>query len=319
MTPGDNSLTIPILFKAVSDVSIEGNPNPEQVAYDGKRKEEKSISLSHTYYVWNQGPSPFNVADIKLYVPSSFRGKDGFVNFLSGFSVKADFGRSVTVPAYCNITYLQSKLASRNTSTANDVPKSYDSKESTTETYNPAKSMNMGDDTVSSHLDKKTAVTKRKDIVVNCKTSVCEEIHCYASPFLDAKKVARITASFVIDGSIFDTFLDEWSLVKYVTEGHVSIRGEKDIQPIQNHPDKKEISTIIVHSGPPPPEEIDQWIIFVSIGVGVLLLLLILVLLIRFGFFKRKQKEKLKLMVAGTEGEDNESFGEAERNDEALE
>ncbi|KFM74996.1 hypothetical protein X975_18965, partial [Stegodyphus mimosarum] len=144
-------------------------------------------------------------------------------------------------------------------------------------------------------------------------------IQCSASPFSDIRKFARIAVSVQVNLSVLNEVLDPWYRIEFFTKGEVFIRDDKaDVQPKNHHPDVTAVKTVIVYPGPPPSEEIAQWIIFVSIGAGILLLIVILILLIKFGFFKRKQKEKMQEMMTQEDGKQYEAYDDESNEREAL-
>ncbi|XP_054708704.1 integrin alpha-9-like [Uloborus diversus] len=319
--PKDNSVLIPINFKAVSDISISGNPS-EQIPYNEEAHGYVPVSISHTYFITNHGPSPVQTVDIELYVPISYQGQE-FVTFTS---LEADSGKPGIISAKCNDTYLQIKpiepdekihgsispekelvFKERNGSNIND-----------SEEYIFNKPTNLEEMSVTSRSKKSATMTtkKRKDFIINCDTAECKAIQCSTSPFQNTRSNAKIKVSVLVNMSLLNEFLDPWYKIEFVTKGKVTIRGDNgDLQPKEHYPDSTAVKTVIVHPGPPPSEEIDQWIIFVSIGVGVFLLILILILLIHFGFFKRKQKEKMKEMMTESNAKDYEPINDVESND----
>ncbi|GFV68861.1 integrin alpha-4 [Trichonephila clavipes] len=317
--PKDNALKIPLRFRAIADISITGSPSHEQIPYDGKTEGRISMPITHTYFVMNHGPSPVQVIDIFLFVPTSYQGKDGSVDFVTFTNLEADSGKALTIPAKCNGTYLKIKPV------LPDVKKNRDDifrdDELIAQGENKSSSFfgldygletsELSDDaSVASRFkrssEKKTS-RKRKDISINCETAKCMAIQCSASPFSDTRKFAKITISVLVNISILNDVLDPWYQIEFITGGEVLIREDgSGVNPKHHHPDKTVVRTVIVSSALRESEEIAQWIIFVSIGVGILLLLIILILLIKFGFFRREQKEKMEKMKSKGELKDYE-------------
>ncbi|GFT56375.1 integrin alpha-4 [Nephila pilipes] len=329
--PKDNEVKIPLRFKAVADISITGSPSHEQVPYDSKIEGRITVPITHTYFVMNHGPSPVQVIDIFLYVPTSYQGKDDAVEFVTFTKLEVDSGKPLTIPAKCNDTYLHIKPV------LPDVKKNRDDvfrdDELIAQGENKSSSffgLDYGLEEAELHDDasvparfkrsseKKTA-RKRKDIVINCETAKCMAIQCSASPFPDNRKFAKITVSVLVNMSTLNELVDPWYQIEFITGGEVLIRDDgSGVNPKHHHPYKTVVRTVIVSSALRESEEIAQWIIFVSIGVGILLLLIILILLIKFGFFKREQKEKMEKMKSKGELKDYEPCEGESTESEAL-
>ncbi|GBL83085.1 Integrin alpha-9 [Araneus ventricosus] len=329
INPKDNIVKIPLHFKALADISITGTPTHEQIPYDGKTEGRISLPIAHTYFVMNHGPSPVQVIDILLYIPTQYQGQDGTVEFITFTSLEADSGKPMTIPAKCNDTYIQFKpievdikknrdgismddelVARGENKTFFGLDYGIDSSELSDDTTVPLRFKRSN--------DKKTS-RKRKDIVINCETAKCMAIQCSASPFSDTRKFAKITVSVLVNLSILNDVLEPWYQIEFITGGEVQIRDDgSGVVARHHHPDKTMVRTAIVSSALRESEEIAQWIIFVSIGVGILLLLIILILLIKFGFFKREQKEKMEKMKSKGDMKEYEPVEGESTESEAL-
>ncbi|XP_015907173.1 integrin alpha-9 [Parasteatoda tepidariorum] len=324
INPQDNNYTLPLNFTTVAAISITGTPTHEQIPYDEKIQESfLPLTITHTYFIMNHGPSPVQIVDFILYVPTSFHKENREETFVTFTSLEADNGKALTIPAKCNdsnivIKPLSPEINKNNRDGIFDednllVPE----EQNKTDTVIEALSEFGTTDKTSTRLKRSTAAKatpqRKSEIVLSCETINCIAIVCSASPFTDTRKFARITVSVLVNISIINDNFDPWYKIQYITSGEASIRKTGNNSVSKQH--RTEVQTTIVNSGPRAHEKIAQWIIFVSIGIGILLLLIILILLIKFGFFKRTKKEEMEKMKTK---EDLKDYDHLDEESEAL-
>lgn len=294
----DNKFNLPIFFKAVSDISITGNPEDGHIPLT---EEKNIVSVTHKYYVMNHGPSPVNSIEILLYLPSMIEGNDGtMMDFLNFTGLVTDSGEPLTIPAKCNGSFPEVKEtdASNVKKSKEEVFNEKDLVEVTTQVSGSSNNVTkLNGRRKRSILENTTpASRKREDFVVNCQTTRCIMIHCVAGPFPDDQKFTRIVIVTQIDLPVLSRTWESWSTIEFVTSGKIFMNGA-NIQPLTHRPDEVMVKSLILRPGLPPPKPVEKWIIFVSIGVGILLFVIILIILIKIGFFRRKQMEKMKNMM----------------------
>lgn len=278
----NNELTLSINFEAAANVNITGNPENPRIP---QAEENRTVSVTHNYYVKYYGPSPVDKIDINLYVPSSINGENGTVTFLTLNGFVSDSGEILTK---CNVNF------------TNMGSKSYDEDEqpeSGSETLDANLSANN-----SHHITKRSAeksaadstTKERKDYILNCETAICDVIRCNASPFRSGQKSIKLVLTFQINLGVLSTVMKAWKSIQFITKGEISMGGVKMLSNIYRN--ETTVETEMFRLVPPIAPEVENWIIFASIGVGLLVLLIILIILIKIGFFKRKQRERMKSM-----------------------
>ncbi|XP_023217305.1 integrin alpha-4-like [Centruroides sculpturatus] len=272
----DNLVNITIPIKLSADFSITGRPEPELILLKKDESHRNLYEFVHIYNVMKHLYSPISLVTVTFSIPTTFTDtKIKFVNSknLTIFNPDFEFD-SVT----CNFT---------NVETANDDSES----DGLNFTISNIKSKRNSNNLIS--------VDRSKNLILNCVTSVCENVVCSVGPFDDKKKSSTFYIKGYINAEVLSSNLKEWDNITFSSQGKLTIEEERIIVQSRSHlPHETEVSTNVVLSITLKSAKISKWVLPVSIVCGIIIIGIIVAILLKMGFFRRKRKEAVETLKA---------------------
>ncbi|XP_023217347.1 integrin alpha-4-like [Centruroides sculpturatus] len=239
----DNLVNITIPMKLSADVSITGRAEPELILLKKDESHRNLYEFVHIYNVMKHLYSPISLVTVTFSIPTTFTDtKIKFVNSKNLTILNLDFEFDSDI---CNFT---------NVETANDDSES----DGLNFTISNIKSKRNSNNLIS--------VDRSKNLILNCKTSVCENVVCSVGPFDDKKKSSTFYIKGYINAEVLSSNLKEWDNITFSSQGKLTIEEERIIaQPRSHLPHETEVSTNVVLSITLKGAKISKWVLPVSI------------------------------------------------------
>ncbi|KOC68174.1 Integrin alpha-9 [Habropoda laboriosa] len=291
----------------VSEVSatLHGKAKEEAYYFTALDEGASNISFQHTYQVYKLGPSPLENAQLIVKVPFAIKDSKTLVHiyesqlYTSGEIVECSSENILldtqlvkvqgepssdqsNMTLFSNIKLQTGARAIEKRSLEKSVPLLYDGKNNKTpQSLNESWSNNI--------------------IYMNCSTPDvnCATITCDLNALKTLQNIGKMEIKLLLNVDKFkDNFKNNKAVLKFSTEASVEIIEPAVRIHINGTRSKMEIATMFYNS--PKVEELQLWIILISVLVGLLFLLIFAAILSKLGFFKRKSKQNLTVAEVST-------------------
>ncbi|XP_023711534.1 integrin alpha-9 isoform X2 [Cryptotermes secundus] len=331
--PSDNhkELVLPIVIQA--DMTIAGIPSQDQIVYMTKGNTYiKDLTLSHTFQVWNSGPSTVETAEIEFQIPHQYVLPPTQEIFMRVLEPQLQTSASIMCTPVMGFSFWNpsSEIPTIDPNLSdgegpdddfyqlsNRRPPSL-SKRSVSNTENREENfadsmpkVSVPDDAPST--SNFSMPPSKRTLFLNCTDPKvdCFTVKCSGGPFLPNKTQAVINFQLRPDFVVLESQLQMKDIILFSSMGTVTIRDPPDaLQPQGHKPDYADVHTRFL--GTIPEGSVATWIIVLAVICGILILLLIATALHKIGFFKREKKEELKALkdaeVVTNEEEDCTDF-----------
>ncbi|XP_077552943.1 integrin alpha-9-like [Haemaphysalis longicornis] len=301
VSPSDNKvvLTLPVIHQA--DISMLGKARPEVVTFNGTTK---SIELEHGFLLSKKYPSPIQQVQLSIRVPHAFSKSEPPITYVKDIKIlQGDLfvpGTCLNVEGFVMSNGDQAAQSSDDDSDSGIFSTSKDSLSGRVQRSVP--------EADSPHSERLTKLSDQNVPPLNCKTSLCDEVKCIFGPFLDRQKIVQVVVSVVVDMEEFRRQAGTWHAFSVGSEGYLEILDNTTFTTDAQSRKEIRVATVFQKEGPPPAEEVPDWIIAASAFAGLLLFSLIVAGLVHVGFFRRQQKEALEKFLSEEDGNEWDEF-----------
>ncbi|XP_014481090.1 PREDICTED: integrin alpha-9-like [Dinoponera quadriceps] len=305
---GTRTIKSSLTLQSEAFLSLNGKANEESYYLPDLDKEQLNVSFQHTYLAVKSGATPIKEARLLVSIPTSVNGSSSLI-FLhkpriyiaGGYRDCSSHGIDVidaqqnehqheivsdtsemNVPMFNNGTppNVSHQLLKRDLSIYTNVAARL-----TQAVYN-ARTTNA------------TGNLTRQDVVhLNCSTpSVnCSIVYCDLSELKTQQDVGKLVVKLILNATkLKDTIglSDETKIVKFGTEAHVEIIQPAD-RIVSAEDTRRDMNLTTEFHSTEKTQELQLWVVLVSVSLGLILLCIVVILLCMTGFFKRSMKEEL--------------------------
>ncbi|GLV40522.1 scab [Carabus blaptoides fortunei] len=286
LNPKDNEIELILNLAIEANLTIKGNSEKDSYYYGN----HSLSNATHIYEVQKSGASPINQVILNISIPVAIQTSDGVQSFMRIYEpVGFQSGQSFTCQwEDSSQGYFKADLNKKETIDQLLNPEEPLNPEETELTATRSKRSTTTTETLGLNIDDNLPLNRT--VFINCSQSevICKSVSCIIGPFMKFTNVARLQIKMVLNMTVLTKYiLGKKDIIYLSTDGFVEeIEGNKN--------DKLRVSNIFLAAV--PIQEVDLWIIIVSIIAGILILLLVILGLIKAGFFKRTHKEELEAL-----------------------
>ncbi|XP_032681559.1 integrin alpha-PS3-like isoform X2 [Odontomachus brunneus] len=292
-------------------LSLSGKANEESYHLPNLDKEQLNVSFQHTYQILKSGATPIKRARLLVNIPTYVNGSGPLVFlhkpriYLAGeYRDCLSLGIDV-IDAQQN--EFQDEIASDvsnvdmpifDNMTPRSVPRELRKRDINSH-------MTLGTRLVQAlytmrmiKLENSIGNLTRQDVVhLNCSSPNvnCSMVHCDLSALKTQQNIGKFVMRLILNATELRDAIglsNETKIVKFTTEAHVEI-----VQPVNRiasaEDTKCDMNLTTEFHSTAKTQELQLWVVFVSVSLGLILLCVFIILLYMAGFFKRKMKEEL--------------------------
>ncbi|CAK9807089.1 Integrin alpha-8 [Anthophora quadrimaculata] len=290
----------------MSEVSatLHGKANEEAYYFTALDEGISNVSFQHTYQVYKLGPSPLESARLVVKVPLATKDSKILVHvhqFQMYISGEPSECSSENILLDTQLDKVQGEPSSNESMTlfSNMIEKHG---EHMIGKRNLEKSILWFDDWKNNKAPQSLNESWSDHVIyMNCSMSDvnCATITCDLSALKTLQDVGKMQIKLFLNiDNMKNNFRNDKTILKFSTEASVEI-----IEPavrIHIHESRSTMKVATMFYNSPKIEELQLWIILISVLMGLLLLLIFGAILSKFGFFKRKSKEDFTVAKVST-------------------
>ncbi|KDR08411.1 Integrin alpha-PS3 [Zootermopsis nevadensis] len=274
-------LVLPIVIQA--DMTITGLSSQDQIVYVAQNKSFRDdLILSHSFEVWNLGPSNVETVTIEFEIPHQLDGPNGETIFMQVFepqlSMTASSG-TITCGPEDPFFYYKSDETSKGEVSIEIDPTTFkedDGPDSNVVKSSVVSKRSVSDDEFPPSSPNFVPPPSNRTLFLNCSSQKvdCFKVKCLAGPFTPIKSRATINFKLKPILQTLETSLDNKDIILFSSRGKVSILSPPgSMQQIDHKPDGVTVHTVF--HGKIPEGSIATWIIVLAIICGILILFFI--------------------------------------------
>ncbi|XP_043256911.1 integrin alpha-9-like isoform X2 [Colletes gigas] len=286
MNQGTLNITKTLDLANEVSLSLNGKANDEMYYVSAMNNNASNVSFQHTYQVYKLGVTPIEDARLVVKVPTVIEHSKPLVHvykpqlYVSGEGFEC-FSEDALLDS--QLVEIKEKPSLDDDTDGDRMIQKRDINEKNIEFYNIETT-----EILQTKNDNLTA-----DILyMNCSNTDenCTIIECNLNALQTFQDVGKLTIKLLLNVErLKDISVNNKVVLYFGTEASVEIIKPAVSLPINGTRSTMEILTIFYNNF--ETEELQLWIILVSVFVGLLLLIIFVVILSKLGFFKRKRKE----------------------------
>ncbi|XP_031778236.1 integrin alpha-4-like isoform X2 [Nasonia vitripennis] len=314
---GKKQISIPVLLKTNVSTSITGKTDKDSYYLTNVQKSRKNVTFQHVYNIFKYGSTPIIEGQVIIEIPIQIEDNDPFILLklpqLQVYGISHDC-TSHEIPLildtpteyFENLDVIsENKKYNDNTNVMN---KKF--KRSVNQWRNKSLFPNQ-----LQKLNEYNIRNKDNTIFVDCSNEKikCGKIKCDLIHVKSAQDIGTVTLTLTMNLEPIREIFDTETVIQFSTRAYVNI-----IKPSIDTNVFSVLTTLYNVKEENVNEQLNIWIILISVMVGLLILSIIILALYYMGFFQKKRKLELNLLNINDNNAEQEQIIVEEINEQEM-